>query len=87
MIETIGNLTTDSLKITIPPHSLVSGFDKNHHISTSRAVSDKEINLDKTNTNTSNMNDDLRDKSTYIVPQKSNNNSLLEEENKNKNKK
>lgn len=44
-------------------------------------------NVDNTNMNTSTVNDDLRDKSTDIVPQKSNDNSILGQLEKVKNKK
>ena len=67
MIETIRNLTTNDLKgQPIESQSFTSDSGENNHISTVRPV--KEINLDNTNMNTSTMNDDLRDKSTGIVP-------------------
>lgn len=43
-------------------------------------------NVDNTNMNTSTVNDDLRDKSADIVPPKSNDNSILGQLEKVKNK-
>ena len=81
MVETIKNLTTNSLKRQQPKQSqsFTSVSDKNNYVLTARPVNYKEINLDNTNMNTSTMNDDLRDKSTDIVPKKRNDNSILEQ--------
>ena len=71
LVETIKNLTTNSSKQQHPmrSQSFTSDSDENNYISTARHVNHKEINLDNTNMNTSStMNDDLRDKSTHIVP-------------------
>ena len=72
MVETIKNLTTNSLKQQQPiqSQSFTSVSDKNNYILTARPVNYKEINLDNTNMNTSTMKDDLRDKNTDIVPKK-----------------
>ena len=72
MVETIKNLTTNSLKQQQPiqSQSFTSDSDKNNYILTARPVNYNEINLDNTSMNTSTMNDDLRDKSTGIVPKK-----------------
>ena len=72
LVETIKNLTTNSLKQQQPiqSQSFTSVSDKNNYILTVRPVNDKEINLDNNNMNTSTMNDDLRDKSIDIVPKK-----------------
>ena len=74
-------MTTNTLKQQQPIHSqsFTSGSDENNHILTARPVNYKEINLDNTNMNTSTMNDDLRDKSTGIVPKKRKDNSILEQ--------
>ena len=80
MIETIKNLSKNSLKQQpIQSQSFTSNSDKNHHISTVSPVNYKEINLDKTNMNTSTMKYDLRDKSMNIVLKKCNDNSILEQ--------
>ena len=81
MVETIKNLTTNSLKQQQPiqSQSFTSDSDENNYILTARPVNYKEINLDNTNMNTSTMNDDLRDKSTDTVPKKRNDNSILEQ--------
>ena len=81
LVETIKILTADSLKQQQPiqTQSFKSVFDKNNYFLTIRPVNYKEINLDNTNMNTSTMNDDLRDKSTDIVPKKRNDNSILEQ--------
>ena len=81
MVETIKNLTTNSLKQQQPiqSQSFTSDSDENDYILTARPVNYKEINLDNINVNTSTMNNDLRDKSTDIVPKKRNNNSILEQ--------
>ena len=72
MVETIKNLTTNSLKQQQPiqSQSFTSDSDENNYILTARPVNYKEINLDNTNMNTSTMKDDLRDKNTDIVPKK-----------------
>ena len=72
LVETIKNLTTNSLKQQQPiqSQSFTSVSDKNNYILTARPVNYKEINLDNNNMNTSTMNDDLRDKSIDIVPKK-----------------
>ena len=72
LVETIKNLTTNSLKQQQPiqSQSFTSDSDENNYILTARPVNYKEINLDNTNMNTSTMNDDLRDKSTDNVPKK-----------------
>ena len=81
LVETIKNLTTTSSKQQQPirSQSFTSDSDENNNILTARPVNYKEINLDNTNMNTSTMNDDLRDKSTDIVPKKRNDNSILEQ--------
>ena len=81
LVETIKNLTTNSLKQQQPiqSQSFTSDSDENNYILTARPVNYKEINLDNTNMNTSTMNDDLRDKSMDIVPKKRNDNSILEQ--------
>ena len=81
LVETIKNLTTNSLKQQQPiqSQSFTSVSDKNNYILTARPVNYKEINLDNTNMNTSTMNDDLRDKRMNIVPKKRNDNSILEQ--------
>ena len=81
LVETIKNLTTNSLKQQQPiqSQSFTSDSDENNYILTARPVNYKEINLDNTNMNTSTMNDDLRDKSTDIVPKKRNDNSISEQ--------
>ena len=81
LVETIKNLTTNSLKQQQPiqSQSFTSDSDENDHILTARPVNYKEINLYNTNMNTSTMNNDLRDKSTDIVPKKRNGNSILEQ--------
>ena len=80
MVETIKNLTANSLKQQqlIQSQSFACVSDKNNYILTARPVNYKEINLDNTNMNTSTMSDDLRDKSTDIVPKKRNDNSILQ---------
>ena len=72
LVETIKNLTTNSLKQQQPiqSQSFTSDSDENNYILTARPVNYKEINLDNTNMNTSTMNDELRDKSMDIVPKK-----------------
>ena len=62
----------------IQSQSFTSDSDENH-ISTTRPVNYKEINLDNTNLNKSIINNDFRDKSTDIVPKKSNDISILEQ--------
>ena len=81
LVETIKNLTKNSLKQQQPiqSQSFTSDSDENDYILTARPVNYKEINLDNTNMNTSTMNNDLRDKSTDIVPKKRNGNSILEQ--------
>ena len=80
LIETIRNLTTNSLKQRpIQSRSFTSYSHENHHISTARPVNYNERNFGNANNNTSTTNDDLRDKSADIVPQKSNDNSILEQ--------
>ena len=81
MVETIKNLTANSLKQQQPiqSQSFTSVSDKNNYILTARPVNYKKINLDNTNMNTSTTNDDLRDKSMNIVPKKRNDNSILEQ--------
>ena len=81
MVETIRNLTTNSLKQQQPIQlqSFTSESDDNSYISSTRPVNYKETNIDITNMNISTMNDDLSNKSMDIVPQKSNNNSILEQ--------
>ena len=81
LVEKIKNLTTNTLKQQQPTQSqsFTSDADENNYISTARPVNYKEINLDNTIMNTSTMNDDLRDKSTDIVPKKRNDNSVLEQ--------
>ena len=81
MVETIKNLTANSLKQQQPiqPQSFTSNSDENNYISTARPVNYKEINLDNTNMRYSTMNNDLRDKSTDIISSKSNDNSILEQ--------
>ena len=81
LVETIKNLTKNSLKQQQPiqSQSFTSDSDENDHILTARPVNYKEINLYNTNMNTSTMNNDLRDKSTDIVPKKRNGNSILEQ--------
>ena len=63
-------MTTNSLKQQQPIQSQIftSVSDKNKCILTARSVNHEEIDLDNTNMNTSTMNDDIRDKSTDIVP-------------------
>ena len=63
-------MTTNSLKQQQPIESQIftSVSDKNNCILTARPVNYEEIDLDNTNMNTSTMNDDIRDKSTDIVP-------------------
>ena len=79
-VETIKNLTKNSLKQQpIQSQSFTSYSDENHHISTVSPVNYKEINLDNTNMNTSTINVDLRDKNTDIILKKYNNNSILEQ--------
>ena len=72
------NLTTNSLKQE-SVQSSISDSDESHHIATARPVNYKEIKLDNTNMNTSTISDDLHDKSTDIVPKKSDDNSILEQ--------
>ena len=72
------NLTTNSLKQESVLSS-ISDSDESHHIATARPVNYKEIKLDNTNMNTSTISDDLHDKSTDIVPKKSDDNSILEQ--------
>ena len=81
LVETIKNLTTNSLKQQQPiqSQSFTSDSDENNYILTARPVNYKEINLDNTNMNTSTMNDDLRDKSMDNIPKKRNDNSILEQ--------
>ena len=81
MVETIKNLATNSLKQQQPiqSQSFLYVSDKNNYILTARPVNFKEIYLDNTNMNTSTMNDDLRDKSSDIVPKKRYDNSILEQ--------
>ena len=70
LVEKIGNLTTNSLKQQpIQSQSFTSESEQNLHVSTARLYY-KETNLGNTNMNTSTTNDDLRDKSTDIVPKK-----------------
>ena len=80
MVETIKNLTRNSLKQQ-PIQSQNFTFDPNesHHISTVSPLNYKEINLDNTNINSSTMKDDLRDKSTDIALKKINDNSISEQ--------
>ena len=81
-------MTTNSLKQQQPirSQSFTSDSDENNYILTARPANYEENN---TNMNTSTMNDDLRDKSTGIVPKKRNYNSILvqleEEKKKRKN--
>ena len=72
LVEAIKNLTTNSLKQQQPlqPQSFTSDSDENTDILAARPVNYKEVNLDNTNMNTSTKNDDLRDKTTGIVPKK-----------------
>ena len=72
------NLTTNSLKQE-SVQSSISDSDESHHIATARPVNYKEIKLDNTNMSTSTISDDLHDKSTDIVPKKSDDNSILEQ--------
>ena len=72
------NLTTNSLKQE-SVQSSISDSDESHHIATARPVNYKEIKLDNTKMNTSTISDDLHDKSTDIVPKKSDDNSILEQ--------
>ena len=76
LVETIKNLTTNSLKKQQPiqSRSFTSASDENSYILTARSVNYKEINLGNTNTNTSTMNDNVHDKSMDIVPKKRNDN-------------
>ena len=72
LVEAIKNLTTNSLKQQQPlqPQSFTSDSDENTDILAARPVNYKEVNLDNANMNTSIKNDDLRDKTTGIVPKK-----------------
>ena len=82
LVETIKNVTTNSLKQQQPIHSqsFTSASDKNNYILTARPVNYKEINLDNTNMNASTMNDDLRDKKIVdIFPKKRNDSPILEQ--------
>ena len=81
MVEKIKKLTTNSLKQQqlIQSKSFTSDSDEKNYISIARPVNHKEVHLDNTNMNFSTMNDDLRDKSTDIVPKKRKNNSILEQ--------
>ena len=80
LVEAIKNLTKNSLKQQpIQSQSFTSDSHENHHISTVRPVNYKEINLDKTNMNTSAMNNDLHDKSADIVLKKFNDTSILKQ--------
>ena len=80
LVEAIKNLTTNSLKQQQPlqPQSFTSDSDENTDILAARPVNYKEVNLDNANMNTSTKNDDLRDKTTGIVPKKRNDSSILE---------
>ena len=80
MIGTIRNLTTNNLEQQLlQSQSFTSNSDEDHHISIGRPVNYREINLDNTNINTSNMSEDLRDKNTDLVLKKSNDNSISEQ--------
>ena len=80
LVETIKSLTRNTLKQQqIQLQSFTSDSDENHHISIVSPVNYKEINSDNTNMNTSNMNDDLRDKITDIVLKKCKDNSILKQ--------
>ena len=72
------NLTTNSLKQE-SVQSSISDSDESHHIATARPVNYKEIKLGNTNMSISTISDDLHDKSTDIVPKKSDDNSILEQ--------
>ena len=80
LVETIKSLTRNTLKQQqIQLQSFTSDSDENHHISILSPVNYKEINSDNTNMNTSNMNDDLRDKIKDIVLKKCKDNSILKQ--------
>ena len=80
MIGTIRNLTTNNLEQQLlQSQSFTSNSDEDHHTSIARPVNYREINLDNTNINTSNMNEDIRDKNTDLVLKKSNDNSISEQ--------
>ena len=80
MVETIKNLTRNSLKQQpIQSQNFTSDSNESHHISTVSPVNYKEINLDNTNMNSSTMKDDLRDKSTDNALKKINDNSISEQ--------
>ena len=72
LVEGIKNLATTSLKQQQPiqSQSFTCDFEENNYILTARPVNYKGIKFNNTNMNTSTINDDLRDKSTDIVPKK-----------------